>query len=328
MTTMLNSQAPFPVSFFIVGFSRSGTTLAAALMNRHSQICVPPETRFCRGVPRCGQLDIKERSHRCIGDRVFKYWRTADLNVDRTRFDDIFARYAPNYSNALACLLECYRRPSGKPRVGEKSPIHLFYVAELLCWFPGARVFCLIRDGRDVVNSMTNAPFTHNHLPRHAAEWAFLSRMARILSEKHPYNFSVVRYEDLVLDTSNVLASMCRGIGEEFEASQLLASAGSGVVPDWERNWKDDATKDIDPSKIGTWKNAFSSDALVFLHQIMGKELKYWQYDVPDQIEGAKLKTRVIRLLGSPFCETPYAIFRAFSDRARVRLCQLGLKRY
>ncbi|NIP24402.1 hypothetical protein GWN49_04255, partial [Candidatus Bathyarchaeota archaeon] len=52
--------------FFIVGFSRSGTTLLASLLNRHSRICVTPETRFCRGVMPCGRPDRRARSHEFI----------------------------------------------------------------------------------------------------------------------------------------------------------------------------------------------------------------------------------------------------------------------
>ena len=31
---------------YVVGFPRSGTTLLAAMLDRHSKICVPPESRF------------------------------------------------------------------------------------------------------------------------------------------------------------------------------------------------------------------------------------------------------------------------------------------
>src|SRR5207245_2047460 len=32
--------------FFVVGFPRSGTTLLSVLLDRHSRLCVPPETAF------------------------------------------------------------------------------------------------------------------------------------------------------------------------------------------------------------------------------------------------------------------------------------------
>jgi len=324
----LEKCTDFGVPFFIVGFSRSGTTLIAALLDKHSRICVTPETRFCRGVLPCGQCDRVARDHKFIGDRIFGYWRTSDLKIPRVAFDAVFSRFSPGYRNALASLLECYRRQSGKPRIGEKSPIHLFYVSKLLTWFPGAHVFCLIRDGRDVVNSMMNAPFTHRHFARHAAEWTFQSRLARTLQEQYTDNFHTVRFEDLLSDTQGVLVSLCSILGEEYESSQLLPAENSNVVPDWERGWKAEAAAGVDSSKVAIWKSIYSDDALSFLHRVMGVELKHWGYEIPAKRGNAGFRTFRMQVSAIPFRGNFYAFFRAVSDRIRIILCQLGLKPY
>ena len=101
--------------FFIVGFSRSGTTLLARLLDNHSKVCVTPETRYCRGVFPCGQVDGRPRNHEFIANRIMSYWRINDLNISRAELLGEFLKREPSYKNGLVSLLECYRKTRHKP---------------------------------------------------------------------------------------------------------------------------------------------------------------------------------------------------------------------
>jgi hypothetical protein len=49
--------------FFIVGSERSGTTMLRLMLNRHSRLCVPPESHFItRLYDRFGTPPSRERS--------------------------------------------------------------------------------------------------------------------------------------------------------------------------------------------------------------------------------------------------------------------------
>jgi hypothetical protein len=327
--TEQSRNLPLPrAPFFIVGFSRSGTTLFAALLDNHSQMCVTPETRFCRGVFPCGQPDKRPRDHDFLVERVFGYWRIKDLHVDKSDYEVLFKNGVASYRNAFASLLECYRLSSGKPLVGEKSPIHLFYVDTLLDWFPEAHIYCLIRDGRDVVNSMMRAPFTHAHLPRHAAEWAAQSGITRRLQSRFPGSFEVIRFEDLVQEPKKTMIAVCRQLGEEFENAQLEPVSSSAVVPDWEKAWKENAMTGVDASKVELWRSAFKPKELLFLNEVMGSELDYWGYDTSPGYDLRRATVAMIRLSGIPFKGWCYRFFRALSECIRVLLCRMRVKAY
>ena len=316
-------------AFFVVGFSRSGTTIFSSLMDRNSAVTVSPETRFCHGVLPSGRPDFGHHNPLEIVENVYGYWRIPDLGIDPEDFTKLFRKHEPSYANAFACLLECFRRQSDKRLVGEKSPVHLLYVRMLLRWFPGAHVFCVVRDGRDVVESMVEAPFTHKHRLRHAAEWAFQSRTSGKLKTEFPEQFSVVRFEDLLLNTADVLKSVCGKLQIDFETQQMQAASSSSIVPDWERGWKGQALAEIDASKLAQWKQR---PARVFydraIRYIMATELERWDYELPPVTPGRPIIDIVARCVSFLFRGPVYRMMRRLSNEAKILLHKLGLRKY
>lgn len=314
--------------FFIVGFSRSGTTLLARLLDNHSKVCVTPETRYCRGVFPCGQVDSKPRNHEFIANRIMSYWRIKDLNISKAEFLGEFLKWESSYRNGFVSLLECYRRTRHKPLIGEKSPIHLSYVPILVEWFPDAAIFCLVRDGRDVVSSMLKAPFTHNNPLRHAAEWTATAKRIRRLEDQYPGNFQVIRFETLVTDPQGVLKDVCGRLGLEFEPGQLEPVGESRVIPDWEKPWKSEAAAAVDSSKVALWRTNLSPRAQYALSAIMSRELDHWEYQSSAGRAMSLPMRLIIDLVAIVFRDPLYSVFRSASTFVRVVLCRIGLKEY
>ena len=311
---------------FIVGSPRSGTTLFASLLDRHSSICVPPETQFCFGVLPMGRVPGETPDHGRIADQVFDYWRIVDLNVSRQEFAARFGRVEASYANAFRCLLECYRENAGTGVVVEKSPLHLHYVDLLLEWFPDAQVFCIVRDGRDVAASITKAPFSHRNPRRHAAEWVYESQLTRQLIERYPDNLFALRFEDLLTEPANVVSNVCKRLGVDFEASQLQADQPSKVVPDWEREWKAQALTEVDPSQAQAWKRRtrgwFERE---FSIQVMGDDLAHWNYEVPAS-DASAWQRFIVSIARIPYSRRLYRLSRRLLKSTKVLAYRLRLR--
>lgn len=324
---MGEERADWSTPFFVVGFSRSGTTLLATLLDNHSDICMSPETRFCFGVPPYARADNDSHGREFITDRVFAYWRTADLGVDRPEFVRLFAQRDSTYGSAFAALLECFRRKSGKLRVGEKSPVHLLYIDVLLEWFPDTRIICIVRDGRDAVDSMMNAPFSHNNRLRHAGEWAAQSRTIRNACRKYPESVFAIRYEDLVEDPSNTLAMLCERLNLRAEEGQLQPNEESAVVPEWEYAWKRQSLAGVDRSKVALWRkrddHAFRQRTAM---KIVKRELMEWDYDIPRSKDRSGFLDLPAWWVSLFFRGWLYRLLRRISQNLRVILLRLRLR--
>jgi hypothetical protein len=268
---------------FVIGYPRSGTTLLAEMLGRHSRMAAPPETQF--GVAMMHRRIAPEslpREHGALADALYDLNpRLHDIPVPRDAVRARFERYPPHPSGFLRALLETYGEAERKPLVIEKSPGHLLYASELKAWYPQARFVWIVRDGRDAVLSMLRMPWAHNFLALHCAEWVY--RMAE--GEAHraaaPTRFHLLRYEDLLREPESTLDGVCRFIGERFESDQLDPDQRGGAVPVWEARWKGKVREGLDPSRIGAWVREADPRQQSILNGIMGQRLRRLGYDVP-----------------------------------------------
>src|SRR5438067_2076805 len=162
-----------PEAIFIVGASRSGTTLMRTILERSPRIAIARENHFVGHLResegaryyfrRVGDLhddDVVRKIVELIysGDfqrrsrwrEVSPFWRWLAGNVAQA---DMTARLLATDRTeraVWAAFLRAYADKQGRPIMGEKTPAHVAYVDTLLSWFPNGRVVHMIRDPRAV----------------------------------------------------------------------------------------------------------------------------------------------------------------------------------
>ena len=162
---------------FVVGLSRSGTTLVRHILNSHSQLAIAPESHYLgHQFPGAGVRAVLRRNFPDVtSDQAastlveFLYngglegatrWRTPSRLWQwvqrRVPVDDLRERFLVSDRSERALfsvILAAYAEFKGKPIAGEKTPAHLYHVDTLLAWFPGGRVVQMVRDPRAIFMS-------------------------------------------------------------------------------------------------------------------------------------------------------------------------------
>ena len=219
---------------FVLGVSRSGTTMLRVILDRSPGIAIPDETFF---VPQLahrhgGVVDPDE-----LLEDVRRLPRLAAWDVP---LEDIASRLRPGMTigEALDAVFQAYAAKHDKPRWGDKTPMYMRHLRLIDRLFPEAQHVHLIRDGRDAALAFLDMPKgvvtrTWAH-PRSAAafacEWRTEVRRARELGARvGPSRYHEVRYEDLVADTEGVVRSICTFAELPFEAA-MLEPAGNVAV--------------------------------------------------------------------------------------------------
>ncbi len=244
---------------FVVGCERSGTTLLAVMLGRHSRVAMTPETHFLLRVAIGGGAG----DYAGMVDRFFASPRGKDLGLERgallARFE---ATGDATYRRLFQVILEMFAEAHGKALPGEKTPFHLWRVPLILEWYPEAKIVGIVRDGRDVVLSILSSPWTADpSLRRQCMKWTSAAKMAVKWQKMYPGRFLLMRYEDLVCEAEKTLREVDGFLGLEFEMGQLEVGGPSDVVPAYEKGWKANATDAPDKSRIGKWEkkvNAWS----------------------------------------------------------------------
>jgi hypothetical protein len=158
---------------FVVGVSRSGTTLMRRILEGSSQVAICSENHYLghligsEGVRhRLAALgDLRddavvervvnyiyeggiERSSRLRG--VSRQWIWTRRQIPRAEFRDRLLHSDRTERAVFEVMMRSYADKRGKPIMGEKTPAHVRYVDTLMAWFPRGRVVHMMRDPRAI----------------------------------------------------------------------------------------------------------------------------------------------------------------------------------
>jgi Sulfotransferase family len=210
--------------FFIVASARSGTTMLRLMLNRHSKVAVPTESRLItelwqgsKQVEPCHYLEqLSERP------------RFADWNVPIAAVrEELGDAPLVSYEEALSATYRAYAHSRGKERWGIKTPRYVEQIPFIAEIFPSSRFVHLVRDGRDVALSYADLTFGPKSVSSSAHLWA--KRVSAGLRDGRPLGedrYMELRYEDLVEESETELRRLCDFLGITFEPG-MLEGAGS-----------------------------------------------------------------------------------------------------
>jgi hypothetical protein len=278
---------------FVVGSPRSGTTLLATLLDRHSRIAIPPETHFFGHFRRWVGRELGSMRHHTLVDEFLKNRRARDMQLDRAAMLARFSRYPADLPHLLRASLEEYAARVGKPRAGEKTPGHLEFVPVILRWFPRSRVICIVRDGRAAVLSAMKLGWHRGDIVALSLLWRRYARRMLEYEQQYPHSVFRVHYEDLVRHATRVLANVDAFIGVQFEESQFDTSIDSRLVPQWETKWKGKAAAQLDPERLDAWRQEIRDEEMWLMNLLIGKYLRLLNY--PDAGVARRVSPRLVR---------------------------------
>jgi hypothetical protein len=202
--TAPDADPPVP---FIVGASRSGTTLLRLMLDTHPEIAIPPETHFIPKLARRCQTAHDQRQ--CFLEMLesARNWRDFHIDID-VLGKRLQAHPEFDLSTGLQDFYRLYAERFGKRRWGDKTPLHLTHMSLIQELLPSSRFIHLIRDGRDVALSLRDVWFGPASIEEVPGWW--ISRISAARSQLEDLRFYLeVRYEDLVLQTEVTLRRIC-----------------------------------------------------------------------------------------------------------------------
>lgn len=242
-----------PEAIFIVGASRSGTTLMRNILERSPRIALARENHFLGHLRasegaryyfrRAGDLSADDTLLRIVemiysGEfqrrsrwrELSPFWRWLVDNVPRSEMERRLLAAERSERGMYGAFLRAYADAQGRPVMGEKTPAHLAYVDTLLEWFPDGRVVHMIRDPRAVYVSdlrrrriKPRKPYSWlgrvpGLLPaamllQTTWVWRGAARLHAAYETRYPGRYRLVRFEDVLRDPDATLSALFEFLG-------------------------------------------------------------------------------------------------------------------
>ena len=211
---------------FLVGCPRSGTTLLQSLLTTHPQITSFPESHFFSSVI-SGRIWLRKLgiASRRAKPRFLEFLGEIQ-HQEMQRYLPPFPLFVSQYVQTFIKVLNTLTYQQGKRLWLEKTPRHLHYITDIETFLPTAKFIHIVRNGTDVVASLYDVTHTYPE------EWngardvdtcirRWIEDVQISLSYARKPNHRIVRYEDLVEDTTSVLQELCDFIGVTFNDEML-----------------------------------------------------------------------------------------------------------
>lgn len=197
---------------FVVGASRSGTTLLRLMLDAHPSLAIPPETHFLRDLLLCRDRETLSADTMC--DMIIQTPRWLDYGLDRDALLGTL-RSCDQFSVGVGmrAFYRLYAEAKSKPNWGDKTPEHGLILPHIAAVFPDAKFIHLVRDGRDAFLSLKSTWFGQGaEITQHAQSWSrYVQRIDQFGHDCK--NFLRIRYEDLVQDPPAILGMLCTFLG-------------------------------------------------------------------------------------------------------------------
>ena len=285
--------------FFIVGASRSGTTMLRIMVASHSMLEVPPEAWFLgkivcstdKNAP-LASADLERIKNLVLRDGTWPEW-----NVSEGAIDDAFrGMEGASLSEVLDALFRTWGRARSRDvRWGEKSPRHTYIAGRLKEIFGGAQFIHMLRDGRDSCASMLQRGWYEGSFRRICQHWASCTRAALDLGKNHPDALLEVRFERLLADPAGEMQNVCRFLGVPFEPSMVDYQAYAREhLPPSARDLHSKLFLPPDVREAGKWKRSITLWQEAIFLAVAGRTAKEVGYG-----SGHRLSARLLSPLAA-----------------------------
>ncbi len=313
---------------FVVGNSRSGTTMMGRILGKHSdvytfgelhffgQLCAPPfssELRPAEAAKLAAELRCVQREgYRTHGNsrrflkeaEVFLKGLTSQPETPAQLFSTFLHNEATKHGKTIPC---------------DQTPRNVFYIKDILELYPEARIINMIRDPRDVLLSQKQKwkrrflggtdmpvketfrdwinyhPITISHIWRTAVSAADqFAKHERVVS---------VYFEELLGHSESTVKHVCDFANISYTDTMLqVPQVGSSVAEDQPQQLG------INPHRAHSWQNGELSSAEIYLNQtitaVLMKQHNYSPVSIQPNIArlALHLLTFPVKLGGAFLC--------------------------
>jgi hypothetical protein len=280
---------------FIMGGSRTGSTLTEQLLNNYTDVGIIPEMQLYW--PRVIRKDfasiLKEELGILTPDNIDQlidlmysqkffgtFWETIEkYDIDRSKLREKIVNSDMSIKSILNAFISILTERYDKKIGGAKFPVHFAYIDKLLKWYPDCKIIHTIRDPRAIYLSQYTRHKTKKknrigffvvavqQLAHVASSFNGAVRMHEKL--KDSCNYYLHKYEQAVMEPEKYWPLLCKFIGVKFNEKMLNPSVYHNTSY---REQK--VVTGIISTSVEKWKHELPSNIVLLIKLATGNSMK------------------------------------------------------
>lgn len=276
---MLSNEIKLPPDMiFIVGNSRSGTTMMSRILGQHSAIFTFNELHFVESIVSPEQINsdyrpLNKESESIVSSLLRSQREGTFSSADKGQYIDEANSIIncctrdPSSMDIFKCFCLYETSQNNKKIACEQTPKNIYYVNEILKTLPNSKFINMYRDPRDVLLSQKQR-WKRRFLG--AKQVPFFSETLRSWFNYHPItmsklwnsaineslafndvdNFLNVKFETLLNNPEGQIKKICEFLTIDYEEAMInVPKVGSSSLTD------KSSERGIDKARQGTWNN-------------------------------------------------------------------------
>jgi omega-hydroxy-beta-dihydromenaquinone-9 sulfotransferase len=284
---------------FITGNSRTGTSMVSKILGNNELIYGFKELHFFEQLwypeKNAGRL-TKEQAVKLFAELISLQRQGFYANRTPEKFYEEARNYfqSSGYETITAPLVFMnyllYESKLHKKQIPcEQTPRNLFFIDEILSFYPNAKIVCMMRDPRDVLLSqkykwklrflgykrmpmkeMVRSWFNYHPITISKLWNSSAKQVATSIAKK---NVHLLKFEELLENPEQKLKELCNFLNVEFQQSMLLIpKIGSSIV-------HDQKGLGIDKNRTGHFLKELTSTEIYLCQKITAQHRKQFGYD-------------------------------------------------
>ena len=318
---------------FIIGSTRSGTTLLYHIFNNHKNCVSSAEIKHLL-LFHNKYHDMKEVTAELIKD-VDYYASIIGQASDHSYGDgklDISLGEKINYFEF--CRRIYFVQANHKNdfnqvnTIIDKNPIYTLKAEMLSKILPDAKFLCTVRDYRGFVlsNLQSYEPFAKNvSIPNYSIIWMFYNKLILNFNRKHADKAKIILYEKLILNKEEVFKEICRFLNIAYDINAFnyqenisKKSKEENITSDRYLYKRGSLLKPINAERLNAWENSFTEFQFKIMDFWCGKTGKRLGYKTTTTI--SLVESIAILVISLPYYIRAWIYFKLKSVKLNFYL--------
>ena len=301
---------------FIVGSARSGTTLMNSILMAAEDFAIYEAETLLLDVcgPKYGPLKHSKNFQNFTHDwlRSKQFQRSG---LARNEFMTLAQQHRASYLDLLGAMMDAIAAKQGVMRWADSTPSNIFHLKAIAEHFPNAKILHMTRDGRDVCSSLRRLGWsgTNSNEPIHqllsaGIKWEINVKTARCGHTSLGNRFMEIKYEDLVIDTDEMLKKISAFLATNIDKNTIQKSPHGSLKKS--NSAFNNFSNGISADAVDQWKSRLSENEIIRLEAYIGPTLSLLGYKTSSK-KLPSFKALLSKLLGTIIMRLRAAIKRS-----------------